>query len=246
MNGQRALNVTQIYLLKSIIGIIRVMKGIPMNTFTTDMEHPVSIPGKNVSLNGLLRIPENAKGIILFVHGSGSSRNQYVASILNQGRYATLLFDLLTSQEDVIDEVTREFRFDIHLLASRLITVAHWCINELAAYHFSIGLFGASTGGGAALEAAAQEPKLFKAIVSRGGRPDLAGNYLPKVKAPTLLIVGGNDEVVIGLNQQAMSQMNCITRLEIVPGATHLFEEPGTLQEVALLAQKWFDQHITT
>lgn len=104
----------------------------------------------------------------------------------------------------------------------------------------------ASTGGGAALEAAAQEPKLFKAIVSRGGRPDLAGNYLPKVKAPTLLIVGGNDEVVIGLNQQAMSQMNCITRLEIVPGATHLFEEPGTLQEVALLAQKWFDQHITT
>ncbi|KTD53698.1 dienelactone hydrolase family protein [Legionella santicrucis] len=219
-----------------------------MNTYTTAMEHPISIPSTNVYLNGLLIIPEDAKGIILFAHGSGSSRfssrNQYVASILNQGRYATLLFDLLTSQEELIDEVTREFRFDIHLLASRLITVAHWCINELTAYHFSIGLFGASTGGGAALGAAAQEPKLFKAIVSRGGRPDLAGNYLPQVKTPTLLIVGGNDEVVIGLNQQAMSQMKCTTRLEIVPGATHLFEEPGTLQEAARLAQKWFDQYL--
>ncbi|VEB34022.1 Predicted dienelactone hydrolase [Legionella sainthelensi] len=220
-----------------------------MNALTTGMEHSVSIPSKNVSLKGLLRIPEDAQGIILFVHGSGSSRfssrNQYVASILNQGKYATLLFDLLTSQEDLIDEVTREFRFDIHLLASRLITVAHWCIDELAPYQFSIGLFGASTGGGAALEAAAQEPQLFKAIVSRGGRPDLAGNYLLQVKAPTLLIVGGNDEVVIGLNQHAMSQMSCTTRLEIVPGATHLFEEPGTLQVVAILAQKWFDQHLT-
>ncbi|WP_454780461.1 dienelactone hydrolase family protein [Legionella sp. WA2022007384] len=218
-----------------------------MNAYTVDIQHPVTIPSKNVYLNGFLFIPEEAKGMVIFVHGSGSSRfssrNQYVASILNEGKYATLLFDLLTSQEDVIDNVTREFRFDIHLLASRLLDVIHWCTREFAAYHFPIGLFGSSTGGGAALVAAAQGPNLVKTIVSRGGRPDLAGAYLPRVKTPTLLIVGGNDEVVIGLNQQAMNQMSCITQLELVAGATHLFEEPGTLQEVSNLAKKWFDQY---
>ncbi len=220
-----------------------------MNTYTPDIEHPVSIPSKNVYLNGFLLIPEKAKGMVVFVHGSGSSRfssrNQYVASTLNEGKYATLLFDLLTSQEDVIDNVTREYRFDIHLLASRLVDVIHWCTKEFAEFHFPIGLFGSSTGGGAALVAAAQEPKLVNAIVSRGGRPDLAGNYLPQVKTPTLLIVGGDDEVVIGLNQQAISQMSCTTHLEIVPGATHLFEEPGKLHEVSDLAKKWFDQYCT-
>ncbi|MCW8469652.1 alpha/beta hydrolase [Fluoribacter gormanii] len=220
-----------------------------MNAYTADIQHPVTIPSKNVYLNGFLFIPEEAKGMVIFVHGSGSSRfssrNQYVASTLNEGKYATLLFDLLTSQEDVIDNVTREFRFDIHLLASRLLDVIQWCTKEFSAYHFPIGLFGASTGGGAALVAAAQAPNFVKAIVSRGGRPDLAGNYLPKVKSPTLLIVGGDDDVVIGLNQQAMSQMSCITQLELVPGATHLFEEPGTLQEVSNLAKKWFDQYCT-
>ncbi|WP_131794198.1 dienelactone hydrolase family protein [Fluoribacter gormanii] len=220
-----------------------------MNAYTADIQHPVTIPSKNVYLNGFLFIPEEAKGMVIFVHGSGSSRfssrNQYVASTLNEGKYATLLFDLLTSQEDVIDNVTREFRFDIHLLASRLLDVIQWCTKEFSAYHFPIGLFGSSTGGGAALVAAAQAPNFVKAIVSRGGRPDLAGNYLPKVKSPTLLIVGGDDDVVIGLNQQAMSQMSCIIQLELVPGATHLFEEPGTLQEVSNLAKKWFDQYCT-
>ncbi|KTD02271.1 dienelactone hydrolase family protein [Fluoribacter gormanii] len=220
-----------------------------MNAYTADIQHPVTIPSKNVYLNGFLFIPEEAKGMVIFVHGSGSSRfssrNQYVASTLNEGKYATLLFDLLTSQEDVIDNVTREFRFDIHLLASRLLDVIQWCTKEFSAYHFPIGLFGASTGGGAALVAAAQAPNFVQAIVSRGGRPDLAGNYLPKVKSPTLLIVGGDDDVVIGLNQQAMSQMSCIIQLELVPGATHLFEEPGTLQEVSNLAKKWFDQYCT-
>ncbi len=224
-------------------------KGILMNPYSVDIQHPVTIPSKNVYLNGFILIPEEARGVVIFVHGSGSSRfssrNQYVASTLNEGKYATLLFDLLTSQEDIIDNVTREFRFDIHLLASRLIDVIHWCNKEFAPSHFPIGLFGSSTGGGAALVAAAQEPQLVNAIVSRGGRPDLAGNYLPQVKAPTLLIVGGDDEVVIGLNQQAMSQMNCVTQLDIVPGATHLFEEPGKLLEVSNLAKKWFDQYCT-
>lgn len=222
-------------------------KGMLMNTYTADIQHPVTIPSKNVYINGFLFIPEEAKGLVIFVHGSGSSRfssrNQYVASTLNEGKYATLLFDLLTSQEDIIDNVTREFRFDIHLLASRLIDVVHWCTDELAAYHFPIGLFGSSTGGGAALVAAAQKPKFIHAIVSRGGRPDLARNYLPQVKTPTLLIVGGYDDEVIELNQQAMAQMNCTTKLKIVPEATHLFEEPGKLSEVADLAKKWFDQY---
>ncbi len=219
-----------------------------MNNYTVDLEHSVTIPSGKSFLEGILYIPNKAKSIVLFVHGSGSSRfstrNQYVAQILNRANHATLLFDLLTPEEDIIDNITREFRFDIKLLASRLLNVTHWCLSELDSHQLSLGYFGASTGGGAALVAAAQETDLVNAVVSRGGRPDLADEALPHVKAPTLLIVGGNDEVVIELNQAAQSQMTCVCQLEIVPGATHLFEEPGTLDEVARLAKEWFDRYL--
>jgi dienelactone hydrolase len=208
----------------------------------------VIIPSRAVFLNGLLNVPKKPRGIVLFVHGSGSSRfstrNQHVAGVLNEAGFATLLFDLLTPEEDTIDEQTREFRFNIPLLAERLIDVTHWCDNEFASQPLPIGYFGASTGGGAALIAAAQLPQTVKAVVSRGGRPDLAGDYLPSVKAPTLLIVGGNDVEVIALNQAAMQRLTCVHQLAIVPGATHLFEEPGTLDEVARLATQWFKQQL--
>ncbi|HDV5710016.1 TPA: dienelactone hydrolase family protein [Legionella pneumophila] len=219
-----------------------------MNALMTNVEHPVQIPSGHYFLNGLLYIPENAQGIVLFVHGSGSSRfsvrNQFVAQSLNQACLATLLFDLLTPDEENIDNYTREYRFNIPLLASRLIDATHWCMKELQSFHLQIGYFGASTGGGAALVAAGQIPDRVKAIVSRGGRPDLARTYLSLVVAPTLLIVGGYDEVVIELNQQALTKLNCDKQLEIIPGATHLFEEPGALKEVARLAQNWFKQHL--
>ncbi|CEG57737.1 dienelactone hydrolase family protein [Legionella fallonii] len=219
-----------------------------MKNYAVDIEHAVTISSGTYFLEGILYIPEKARGIVLFVHGSGSSRfskrNQYVAQVLNAANHATLLFDLLTPEEDVIDDITREFRFDINLLALRLLDVAHWCARELASYHLPLGYFGASTGGGAALVAAAREANLVKAVVSRGGRPDLADDFLPHVKAPTLLIVGGNDEVVIGLNRSAASQMTCIYQLKIVPRATHLFEEQGTLDEVARLAKEWFDRYL--
>lgn len=220
-----------------------------MTIFSSNKLHELRIPSKDVHLDGLLYIPENAHGLVLFVHGSGSSRfstrNQYVANMLNQANIATLLFDLLTPEEDVIDTRTSEFRFDIELLSSRLIDVTNWCTKELAIYHFSIGYFGASTGGGAALVAASQESSIIKAVVSRGGRPDLAGKFLSLVKAPTLLIVGGNDGPVIKMNQDAMSKMNCVNKLEIVSGATHLFEEPGTLDKVGYLAKAWFIKYLT-
>ncbi|MCL9684960.1 dienelactone hydrolase family protein [Legionella maioricensis] len=217
-----------------------------MKNYAVDTEHTVVIPSSKSHLNGLLYIPKGTESMVLFVHGSGSSRlstrNQYVAKALNTGNHATLLFDLLTPAEEVIDNLTRELRFDINLLATRLIDVTHWCIKEFP--QLAIGYFGASTGGGAALVAAAQTPAIVKAVVSRGGRPDLAKEYLSRVKAPTLLIVGGHDEVVIELNQMAMSKMTCVTQLDIVPGATHLFEEPGTLEEVADLAKIWFDHYL--
>lgn len=218
-----------------------------MKEFKEDKLNELTIPcAKNV-LNGLLYIPHSAKSLVLFVHGSGSSRlssrNQFVAHKLNAAGHATLLFDLLTPEEDLIDNATREFRFDILLLANRLIEVTHWCTTILKNYHFNLGYFGASTGAGAALVAAAQL-KHIKAVVSRGGRPDLAGTYLPLVHAPTLLIVGGDDDVVIELNQGAMQELTCTTKLEIIPGATHLFEEPGKLDIVADLAQKWFDNFL--
>ncbi len=217
-----------------------------MKNDTVDVEHPVVIPSGQSHLNGLLYITEGTKSMVLFVHGSGSSRlsirNQYVAKVLNTGNHATLLFDLLTEEEEVIDNITRELRFDINLLATRLIDVTQWCLNEFP--ELAIGYFGASTGGGAALVAAAQKPEAVRAVVSRGGRPDLAKEYLSQVQAPTLLIVGGHDDVVIELNQMAMAKMTCVTQLDVVTGATHLFEEPGTLEEVAHLAKAWFDYYL--
>lgn len=220
-----------------------------MTHFTVDTEHPIIIPMGKTHLNGLLHIPLDTSGVVLFAHGSGSSRfstrNQHVARIFNEAKLATLLFDLLTPEEETIDTQTSEFRFDIELLASRLIDATEWCTKQLVTHELAIGYFGASTGGGSALVAAARESKIVKAVVSRGGRPDLAGDSLPLVKAPTLLIVGGNDEPVIELNQIALSKMHCIKKLEIVPGATHLFEEPGTIDEVARLAKAWFSQYLT-
>ena len=200
------------------------------------------IDAAGVTLEGDLLVPAGAPGIVLFAHGSGSSRfssrNRYVAQVLREGGLGTLLIDLLTASEEAIDERTRHLRFDIDLLARRLVDAAQWLDTP------SVGLFGASTGGGAALVAAAQLPDRIKAVVSRGGRPDLAGDALPRVKAPTLLIVGGHDEPVIELNEEAYDRMTCERKLEIVPGATHLFEEPGTLEHVARLARDWFVKYL--
>ena len=198
-------------------------------------------------LFGNLNILENATTLVLFAHGSGSSRhsprNQFVARTLNNAGLATLLFDLLTQQEEAIDMRTREHRFNIALLAERLVHATKWAKQQEQTRDLRAGYFGSSTGGAAALVAAAELPQDVGAVVSRGGRPDLAGEALPKVQAPTLLIVGGNDDVVIELNEQARDQMRCEVKLEIVPGATHLFEEPGALEQVAKLASDWFLLH---
>lgn len=210
------------------------------------LEQIVHVPIHQALLEGNLYIPKQAKGIVLFAHGSGSSRfsprNQLVAKFLQKNQFATLLIDLLTPEEEQIDEITRELRFDIDLLAERLMIITPWLKENPDTKHLSIGYFGASTGAAAALIAAAQKKQDIFAIVSRGGRPDLAGKFLPQVNAPTLLIVGGNDFEVIELNEEAYSLLNCKKKLEIVPGATHLFEEPGTLEEVAHLAYEWFSQ----
>jgi dienelactone hydrolase len=217
-------------------------------SFTFGIEHEVRIPSKDVYLDGILYIPDDAHGLVLFVHGSGSSRfsvrNKQVANVLNEAGIATLLFDLFTPEEEKIDDQTRELRFDIKFLASRLMDATDWCGKELAAHRFKTGYFGASTGGGAALVAAAQRTEIINAVVSRGGRPDLAGEFLSQVKAPTLLIVGGNDDVVIEMNESAMGKMHCFKKIEIVPGATHLFEETGTLDQVAHLATSWFAKYL--
>ena len=206
----------------------------------------VKIPAGGAMLEGDLTVPPHAAGVVIFAHGSGSSRhsprNRRVASALNRSGLATLLFDLLTRNEEAIDERTAQLRFDIALLARRLRQATEWLITQREMEKLRIGYFGASTGAAAALVAAAELP--ISAVVSRGGRPDLAGPSLAKVKAPTLLIVGGEDTHVIALNRKAMEQLSCEKRLEIVPGATHLFEEPGTLEEVAILARKWFLQHL--
>ncbi len=219
-----------------------------MTNFTLATEHLVIIPSKKIHLDGILHIPNDAHGLVLFVHGSGSSRlsvrNKQVANRLNEARLATLLFDLLTPEEEMLDAQTRELRFDIEFLASRLLDATDWCIKQLVAHHLEIGYFGSSTGGGAALVAAAEKTEIIKAVVSRGGRPDLAGESLACVKAPTLLIVGGNDEAVIEMNQNAMLKMHCIKKMEIVPGATHLFEEVGALDQVSRLATRWFSQYL--
>src|SRR6266480_2297910 len=208
----------------------------------------VQIQAGGAILSGTLRLPTSAGALVLFAHGSGSSRhsprNQFVARTLNDAGLATLLFDLLTPEEESVDLYTREHRFDIGLLAERLVYATKWVKQEKQTQGFHIGYFGSSTGGGAALVAAAELPEEVRAVVSRGGRPDLAGDALPKVKAPTLLIVGGEDHVVIELNEQARAQMKCECKIEIVPGATHLFEEPGALDKVAKLASDWFVKHI--
>jgi putative phosphoribosyl transferase len=207
----------------------------------------VQIPAGRAILSGNLTIPENAMVLVLFAHGSGSSRhsprNQFVARTLNNAGLATLLFDLLTPEEESIDARTAELRFNIGLLAERLVHTTKWAKQQEQTRDLRIGYFGSSTGGGAALVAAAEVTEDVGAVVSRGGRPDLADEALPKVQAATLLIVGGNDDVVIELNEQARDRMRCEVKLEIVPGATHLFEEPGALEKVAKLASDWFLLH---
>jgi putative phosphoribosyl transferase len=209
--------------------------------------YEVHIPAGRATLDGNLTIVDGATALVLFAHGSGSSRhsprNQFVARTLNKAGLATLLFDLLTPDEELIDVRTAELRFNIGLLAERLVHATRWARQEQQTCDLRIGYFGSSTGGGAALVAAAALPQDVGAVVSRGGRPDLAGEALPKVQAPTLLIVGGNDDIVIELNEQARDQMRWEVKLEIVPGATHLFEEPGALERVAQLASDWFSLH---
>ena len=208
----------------------------------------VQIQAGHALLSGNLTIPENAVALVLFAHGSGSSRhsprNQFVARTLNDAGLATLLFDLLTQEEEEIDVRTREHRFNIGLLAERLVHATRWAKQQKQTRDLRVGYFGSSTGGGAALVAAAEIPQDVGAVVSRGGRPDLAGDALRKVQAPTLLIIGGNDDIVIELNEMARDQMRCEVKLQIVPGATHLFEEPGALEKVANLASDWFVNHI--
>jgi dienelactone hydrolase len=209
------------------------------------IEHvPVTVSVDSVSLEGDWSLPTEAKGAVLFAHGSGSSRhsprNRYVADVLNEGGLATLLIDLLTADEQEVDLQTAQLRFDIALLANRMAKITEWVARRPDASSLRLGLFGASTGAAAALVAAAHLPALVQAVVSRGGRPDLAGPSLAHVQAPTLLIVGGADPVVLDLNRKALTILPCDQQLQIVPGAGHLFEEPGALQKVAALARDWF------
>lgn len=211
----------------------------------------VAIPTANATLTGDLAIRPDARGLVVFAHGSGSSRhsprNRFVAGALREGGLATLLMDLLTVAEETEDMRTGSLRFDIGLLARRLIDATDWLVRQPETQDLPIGYFGASTGAGAALVAAAEHSETIRAVVSRGGRPDLAGLMLAQVRAPTLLIVGGEDLPVIQMNRDAMRQMQKMqtqTQLEIVPGATHLFEEPGTLEQVAILARGWFTRHL--
>jgi dienelactone hydrolase len=208
----------------------------------------VIVNTRSAAREGDLGTSAEASGVVLFAHGSGSSRlsprNRAVAAELRRAGLATLLVDLLTQEEEDVDERTREHRFDIDLLASRLGDVAAWLSREPGTSELEIGCFGASTGAGAALVCAAEFPHLVGAVVSRGGRPDLAGDNLPLVRAPTLLIVGGADQSTLELNRAAHARLQCEKRLEIVPGATHLFEEPGALDTVARLARSWFVEHL--
>jgi putative phosphoribosyl transferase len=213
-----------------------------------NLERTVSIPAGRVTLEGTLGVPDRATGLVLFAHGSGSSRvsprNRYVARELRESGLGTLLLDLLSTTEEEVDEVTRHHRFDIPMLADRLVVAIDWLAADEAIADLPVGLFGASTGGGAALVAAAERPRRVGAVVSRGGRPDLAGEALSRVEAPTLLLVGGRDDAVIDLNERARARMHADVRLEIVPGATHLFEEPGALERVAAAARDWFLRHL--
>jgi dienelactone hydrolase len=207
----------------------------------------VSIQVGTAKLQGLLRLPPDARSLILFAHGSGSGRlsprNTFVAERLRQAGIATLLFDLLTEQEEEYDAATAELRFDIPLLTSRLAKATEWTLQQPHLRELALGYFGASTGAAAALAAAAEIPAVT-AVVSRGGRPDLAGPALPRVRAATLLIVGGGDTQVLALNRAALRQLRCEKELTVVPGATHLFAEPGTLEQVTTLATEWFSRHV--
>src|SRR5205085_4621137 len=218
------------------------------NDAPTDLQE-VRIPAGNAWLYGDLGLPRDARGLVLFAHGSGSgrhsARNRQVAQKLQQAGIATLLFDLLTSEEEQVDLRTREHRFDVALLTRRMEAAAAWTRGQAALRELPLGFFGASTGSGAALIAAAQLGRRVAAVVSRGGRPDLAGPAaLAAVRAPTLLIVGGADEEVIALNEQAQRHLQCANELQVVPGATHLFEEAGALERVAELASGWFDRYL--
>jgi putative phosphoribosyl transferase len=216
-----------------------------MTTGSTNVD--VTVQVDDAALDGMLHVPDAALGLVVFAHGSGSSRfssrNRFVARVLNDAGMATLLFDLLTADENRVDEQTREYRFDIELLARRLAGTVDWLAARRDVARLPIGLFGASTGAAAALIAAAERPDQVAAVVSRGGRPDLAERALARVRAPTLLIVGSLDGVVIDMNRSAAAALTCAHRVQIVRGATHLFEEPGKLEQVADLARDWFREH---
>lgn len=211
-------------------------------------ETELSIPARDAELKGNLHLPEGITGLVIFAHGSGSSRhsprNQYVAKEFNNAGFGTLLFDLLTEAEEEVDMATAQYRFNIRLLAQRLADVTRWLRKDTRTERLKLGYFGASTGAAAALIAAAVLPEEVSAVVSRGGRPDLAGDYLALVEAPTLLLVGGLDEDVLELNRKAQSIMHSPTQLTVVEGATHLFEEPGKLEEVARLSIEWFKKQL--
>ncbi len=214
---------------------------------TQDQEFLVQIPAGEVALEGDLRIPDEARGVVVFAHGSGSGRhsprNFYVAQQLRNEGLGTLLLDLLTSQEEAEDMRTATLRFDVNLLADRLIVATDWLRQNISSKELSIGYFGASTGAAGALLADAERPGAVAAIVSRGGRPDLAGKMLTRVTAPTLLIVGGDDAPVVKVNEEALMVLNSQKKMVAIPGATHLFEEPGALEKVAALAADWFAGH---
>jgi pimeloyl-ACP methyl ester carboxylesterase len=219
-------------------------------TPTTDIvEQPVRVAAGPVTLEGNLSIPDGARAVVLFAHGSGSGRqsprNRFVARQLRAAGLATLLVDLLTEEEEAIDQYTAHLRFNIGMLADRLVGATDWLAHDPRTAGLAVGYFGASTGGGAALVAAARRPERIGAVVSRGGRPDLAGEALAVVRAPTLLIVGGDDEPVISMNEEALVQLGApVKKLVIIPGASHLFEEPGKLEEVARLAAEWFTRYL--
>ncbi|ATU08051.1 dienelactone hydrolase family protein [Methanohalophilus portucalensis] len=214
------------------------------------IQETVRIQMDSIILEGDLEVPEGAEGLVIFAHGSGSSRhsirNKTVAKMLRQNKMATLLFDLLTPEEEEIDNVTAHLRFDIDLLSERLIGTTDWVLQNPPTKNLNIGYFGASTGAAAALSAASKRSDKIGAVVSRGGRPDLAEQALPSVKAPTLLIVGGKDYQVIDMNREALKILNCKKELQIIPGATHLFEEQGALEEVAKIAGNWFVEYLIT
>jgi len=219
-----------------------------MNRATLEHVAAVSIPCGTVSLEGERRVPERAQGVVLFAHGSGSSRtsprNRFVASMLERAGLATVLFDLLTPDEEAVDAITRTHRFDIPLLGRRLLGAARWALEDPSTRDLRLGFFGASTGAAAALVAAAALGRRCGAVVSRGGRPDLAADALPLVRGACLFVVGGLDEEVLALNEDAYQRLECEKRIEVVAGATHLFEEPGTLDAAARLAADWFLRHL--